>query len=99
MDRQNLTWPDRAEALQKLTRYLREKVKETGSLSSISMFSAGLSTFVKLRRVTDPLPMSPLQENLMPSLDASIVTVNALIRNAVSGGDIGEEHTGLRHGQ
>jgi hypothetical protein len=74
-ERQILTWFDNAEALQKLTRYLREKVRETGSLSSISMASLGFSTLVFCRSVTDPFPISPWAENLMPSLVASIVTV------------------------
>ncbi len=74
LDRQILTWLERAAALQKLTKYLSEKVRETVSLSSILMFSAGFSTLVWLRRVTDPLPMSPLHENLTPSLLASMVT-------------------------
>ena len=75
MERQILTWPERADALQKLTRYLREKVRATGSLSSMLMLSWGFSTLAWLRRVTDPLPMSPLHENLIPSLVASIATV------------------------
>lgn len=74
MDRQILTWLERAEALQKLTRYLSEKVRETGSVSSMSTFSSGFSTLLWLRRVTAPLPMSPVLANLMPSLLASIVT-------------------------
>jgi len=74
-DRQSLTLAERLDALQKLTRYLREKVSETGSLISITMLSLGLSMTVWLRRVTDPLPMSPLHENLTPSLAASIVTI------------------------
>lgn len=74
MDRQILTVLERAEALQKLTRYLSEKVSDTGSVSSISTFISGFSTLLWLRRVTAPLPMSPVLENLMPSLLASIVT-------------------------
>jgi hypothetical protein len=72
---------DRAEALQKLTRYLREKVRATGSVSSMSTFNSGFSTLVWLRRVTAPFPMSPLQENLTPSLEASMATT---IENLVS---------------
>lgn len=74
LERQILTVLERAEALQKLTRYLREKVRETGSVSSMSTFCSGLSTLVWLRSVTAPLPMSPVLENLTPSLLASIVT-------------------------
>lgn len=74
MDRQILTVLERAAALQKLTRYLRENVRETGSVSSMSTFSSGFSTLLWLRRVTAPLPMSPVLENLIPSLLASIVT-------------------------
>jgi hypothetical protein len=71
---------DRAAALQKLTRYLREKVRVTGSDSSMLTLFSGLSMSVWLRRVTDPLPMSPLAENLTPSLDASMATVGVLVR-------------------
>jgi len=65
---------ERPAALQKLTRYLRENVRATGSVSSISMFCSGFSTLVWLRKVTAPFPISPAQENLTPSLDASIET-------------------------
>lgn len=74
LDRQILTWLDRAAALQKLTRYFSEKVRETGSVSSMSTLFSGLSMEVWLLRVTEPLPMSPLQENLTPSLEASMPT-------------------------
>lgn len=73
---------DRADALQKLTRYLREKVSETGSLSSISIDSLGFSTLECCRRVTEPLPMSPWHENLTPSLLASMVTVRSQLAKA-----------------
>ena len=74
MDKQSLTVEERPLALQKLTRYFSEKVSATGSVSSISTFRSGLSTLVWLRNVTDPLPMSPVQANLTPSLVASIAT-------------------------
>ena len=50
----------------------------TGSVSSMSTFKSGFSTFVWLRNVTAPLPMSPEQANLTPSLVASIATVDAV---------------------
>jgi hypothetical protein len=74
LERQIFTLGPRVDALQKLTRYLREKVSATGSLSSMSTLRSGLSTLVWLRRVTEPLPMSPWDENFIPSLLASIVT-------------------------
>jgi hypothetical protein len=70
-----LTVLDSPAALQKLTRYLREKVRETGSVSSMSTLNSGLSTLVWLRRVTAPFPISPAHVNLTPSLEASIETV------------------------
>jgi hypothetical protein len=73
-DRHSFTVLERPAALQKLARYLRENVRETGSVSSISMFVSGFSTSVRPRRVTEPLPISPAQENLMPSLLVSIET-------------------------
>lgn len=78
---------DSPAALQKLTRYLREKVKETGSVSSISTFSSGFSTLLWLRRVTAPFPISPEQENLTPSFEASIETVKRteLVRRTIIG--------------
>ena len=82
LERQILTWLARAEALQKLTRYLREKVSETGSLSSISIDSLGFSTLECCRSVTEPLPMSPWHENLMPSLLASMLTVQKINQSA-----------------
>lgn len=90
---------ERPAALQKLTRYLREKVKATGSVSSMSTLSSGFSTLVWLRSVTAPLPMSPLQENLTPSLDASMATAKG---DDQQGGQRGEKqppHTrlGQRH--
>lgn len=81
LERQTLTVLDRPWALQKLMRYLREKVRATGSESSISTLVSGLSALVVVRRVTDPLPMSPLQENLTPSLLASIVTEVGALAN------------------
>ena len=75
LDRQMVTWVDRVAALQKLVRYLREKVSDTGSDSSIlTVCSAFSSAGVWLRSVTEPLPMSPLQANLTPSLLASMLT-------------------------
>ena len=75
LDRQILTTVESEEALQKLTKYLSENVRATGSASSISMDSSVFSTLVCCRSVTDPLPISPWDENLIPSLFASIVTV------------------------
>jgi hypothetical protein len=46
LDKLSLTLSDKPLALQKLTRYFREKVRETGSLRSISTFSPGFSTLV-----------------------------------------------------
>ena len=45
-DKQILTWPHNEVALQKLTRYLREKVRATGSVKEISTFWSGFSTSV-----------------------------------------------------
>lgn len=78
LERQSLTVSDSPEALQKLTRYLSENVRATGSASSISTFRAGLSTFVWLRRVTVPLPISPEHLKETPSLEASIATVEQI---------------------
>lgn len=44
-------------------------------MSSISTFMSGFSTLLWLRRVTAPFPISPEQENLTPSFEASIETV------------------------
>ncbi|KAI7360189.1 proliferating cell nuclear antigen [Hortaea werneckii] len=62
-------------ALQKLTRYLSEKVRATGSDRLISTLRSGFSTSVCERSVTAPEPMSPLQANLTPSLVHSMDTV------------------------
>jgi hypothetical protein len=70
-----LHWPLRPEALQKLTRYLSEKVKATGSVRLISTFFSEFSTSVCWRRVTEPFPMSPVQANLTPSFVHSMETV------------------------
>lgn len=75
LDRLSLTVSDNPLALQKLTRYLSEKVSETGSLRSISTFSPGFSTFVCCLSWTEPEPMSPWQLNLTPSFVHSIATV------------------------
>ena len=73
-ERHSLTVLESPLALQKLTRYFREKVRATGSDNAISTFNSGLSTLVWLRSVTAPLPISPEQENLTPSFVASIAT-------------------------
>lgn len=44
----------------------------------MTTFWSGLSTLVCWRMVTDPLPISPWQENLTPSLLASITTVEEI---------------------
>ena len=67
---------ERELALQKFTRYLREKVRLTGSVRSILVDSSGLSTFWCVLSVTAPFPISPEQENLTPSFVASIATVH-----------------------
>ena len=46
----------------------------TGSVSSMSTFRSGLSTLLWLRRVTEPLPISPVHANLTPSFVASMAT-------------------------
>ena len=74
LERQSLTVLESPLALQKLTKYLRENVKATGSDKAMSTLSSGLSTFVWLLRVTAPLPISPEQENLTPSFVASMAT-------------------------
>jgi hypothetical protein len=74
LERHSFTVLERPAALQKLARYFREKVRATGSVSSMSMFVSGFSTSVFGRRVTDPLPISPAQENLIPSLEVSMET-------------------------
>jgi hypothetical protein len=74
LERHSFTVFEMDAALQKLTRYLREKVRETGSVSSISTFNSGLSTLVWLRRVIAPFPISPEEKNLTPSFEVSIVT-------------------------
>jgi hypothetical protein len=73
-ERDSVTVLDNPEALQKLTRYLSEKVSATGSCRSMMVASSGFSTLAFCRKVTAPLPMSPWQENLIPSLVASIET-------------------------
>lgn len=78
-DKHNLTLPARPLALQKLTRYLSEKVRDTGSERLIVTSLSGLSTLVCERKVTDPLPMSPWQEKRTPSLVASMPTVNTSV--------------------
>lgn len=70
-----MTVLDNPEALQKLMRYFEEKVRETGSWSSMVVPSSGFSTLVFCLKVTDPLPMSPEQENLIPSFVASMATM------------------------
>jgi hypothetical protein len=60
LDKHSLTDLERPAALQKLTRYLRENVNATGSVSSISTLRSGFSALVWLRRVTAPLPISPV---------------------------------------
>ena len=74
LDRHNLTVLDRPLALQKLTRYLSEKVRATGSDKAMSTFNSGFSTLLWLRRVTAPLPISPEHENFTPSFVASMAT-------------------------
>lgn len=74
LDKLSLTVSDNPLALQKLTRYFREKVRETGSLRSISTFSPGLSMLVCCLSWTEPEPMSPWQLNLTPSFVHSIET-------------------------
>ena len=74
VDRQSLTLLERPLALQKLTRYFKEKVSETGSDSWISTFWSSFSTLVCWRRVADPEPMSPVQPNLTPSFVHSMLT-------------------------
>lgn len=74
-ERHSLTFSERPVALQKLTRYLREKVKATGSARLIVTSWSGFSMLLRDRRVTEPVPMSPSQENRMPSLVASITTI------------------------
>ncbi len=75
-DKQSLTVPERPEALQKLTRYLRENVRATGSVKSMSTLRSGFSRLEWERRVTAPFPMSPSAANLTPSLLTSIFTVD-----------------------
>ena len=65
-------------ALQKLTRYLSEKVRATGSDRLISTLFSGFSTLVCERKVTEPLPMSPAHLKLTPSLVHSIVTARTV---------------------
>jgi hypothetical protein len=74
LDRQSLTVSDRPLALQKFVRYLSEKVRETGSVRSISIEFSGFSTLLLCLSWTDPEPMSPWQENLTPSFVHSIET-------------------------
>jgi hypothetical protein len=74
LERLSLTRSDKPLALQKLTRYFNEKVRETGSESSISTFSLGLSTLDDALSWTEPDPISPEQENLTPSFVHSIET-------------------------
>ena len=50
-------------------------MSDTGSVSSIVVDSSGLSTFLCVLSVTEPFPISPEQENLTPSLVASIETM------------------------
>jgi hypothetical protein len=78
VERHSLTLLERPLALQKLTRYLSEKVSDTGSDSWISTFSSSLSTLACWRRVTDPEPMSPVQPNLTPSFVHSMLTGQAM---------------------
>lgn len=75
MARLRVTVEERELALQKLTRYFREKVSDTGSVSSIFVDSSGLSTFLCDLSATEPFPISPEQVNLTHSLSASIETM------------------------
>lgn len=66
---------DNGVAFVKLTRYFREKVRVTGSVSSIVVAVPSFSSMPALGlTVTEPLPMSPSQENVTPSLLHSILT-------------------------
>ncbi len=79
-DRQILTLLESEAALQKFTRYLSENVRETGSVSSISTLSSGLSTLVCCLTVTAPLPISPWQREL----DAVLVRVDCDCKSSVN---------------
>lgn len=68
---------DRELALQKLTRYLRENVRDTGSVRSILVDNSSFSMFWCALSVTEPFPMSPVQANFTPSFVASIATVKS----------------------
>ena len=79
LDRLSLTLSDRPLALQKLTRYFSEKVRETGSLRSMETFSLAFSTLVCCLSWTEPEPMSPWQLNLTPSFVHSIDTATVSV--------------------
>jgi len=73
LDIERMTWLDKLEALLNKFKYLKAKDRVTGSSTSrmvcSSFFSESLALMVML-----PAPISPLTENLMASLEVSIVT-------------------------
>ena len=74
--RLNITESEMAVALQKFKRYFKERVIDTGSLSSIATdFSASSSIDPVGFKNTDPLPTSPVAENRTPSLLTAIETI------------------------
>ena len=72
------TLGDRGVALAKLLRYLRAKVRDTGSLSSMTTLFSAESAVVECRMVMFAVPMSPEELNLHPSLVTETVTVSPI---------------------
>lgn len=73
MDMERTTWVDKLEALLKRFKYLRAKDKETGSSTSRMVFSSFFSDSFPFIVMLPP-PISPATENLMDSLEVSMVT-------------------------
>uniref|UniRef100_A0A7C9DUG3 Uncharacterized protein n=1 Tax=Opuntia streptacantha TaxID=393608 RepID=A0A7C9DUG3_OPUST len=70
---------ERGVALVKEFMYLSAKVSDTGSFISITVASSGLSTVVFCLHTMFAVPISPLVENLTPSLLTEITTVSPIL--------------------
>lgn len=70
---------DRVDALLNKFKYLTAKLNETGSSTSQVTYSSYFSESFDLILIVPP-PISPYTENLIPSLDVSIETIDKIYR-------------------